>query len=98
MRTQLAASPRDRETPWAPAARLMGRSLPLSSLQRVAGAPDVSVAWLVRDDENHTGEAECEGSTEELLGLVRDLPPEELRHVLGLVKAARSYLVGRRDD
>lgn len=74
------------------------KSLSLSSLQRVAGALDVSVAWLVRDEENDTGEAECEGLTEELLGLVRDLPPEELRHVLELVKTARSYLDGQRDN
>ncbi|HJN18112.1 MAG TPA: helix-turn-helix transcriptional regulator [Armatimonadota bacterium] len=69
------------------------KSLSLNSLSRVAEALDVSIAWLVRDRLSETGEAECEGLTEELLALVRDLPPEELRHVLGLVRAALSYLV-----
>ncbi len=73
------------------------KSVSLNSLQRVAGALEVSIAWLVREEQNATGEAECEGLTEELLALARDLPPEELRHVLGLVKAARSYLAGRQD-
>ncbi len=56
-------------------------------LSPVAEALDVTIAWLVRDEQNETGEAECEGLTEELLGLVRDLRPEELRHVLELVRA-----------
>ena len=42
-----------------------------------------------------TGEAECEGLVEELLGLVGDLLPDELRHVLELVKTVRSYLKTR---
>ena len=69
------------------------KSLSLTSLARVAAALGVGVAWLVREEDSETGHADCEGLIEELRGLVKDLPPEELRHVLGLVKAARSYLV-----
>lgn len=72
------------------------RGQPLNSLQGVAGALCVSVAWLVLDEESDTGEAECEGLAEELRAFVQDLLPEELRHVLGLEKTARSYLVSRR--
>ena len=72
------------------------KSLSLTSLTRVAAALGIEVAWLLREEESETGSAECEGPIEELRGLVKDLPPEELRHVLGLVKAARSYLTARR--
>ena len=72
------------------------KSLSLTSLSRVAAALDVEVAWLLRTEDGETGNAECEGLIEELRASVRDLPPDELRHVLGLVKAARAYLVSRR--
>jgi len=70
------------------------KSLSLKSLSRVAEALEVDLAWLVRPAESETGVAECEGLVEELIGTVRDLPAEELRHVLVLVKAARAYLTG----
>jgi len=72
------------------------KSLSLKSLVRVAEALGVDVAYVVRQGESATGEAECEGLVEELRAVVRDLPPAELRHVLELVRAARSYLVGRQ--
>ena len=72
------------------------KSLSLKSLVRVAEALDVDVAYLVRQSESETGEAECEGLIEELRAVVADLPPDQLRHVLELVKVARSYLVGRQ--
>jgi transcriptional regulator with XRE-family HTH domain len=72
------------------------KSLSLRSLVRVAEALGVDVAWLVRQSESATGEAECEGLIEELRAVVADLPPGELRHVLELVRAARPYLVGRQ--
>ena len=71
------------------------KSLSLNSLSRVAEALGVDLAHLVRRQESETGEAECEGQIEEFLSLVRDLPPEESRHVLELVRAARSYLADR---
>ena len=71
------------------------KSLSLKSLARVAEALEVDLAWLVRGEASQTGEAECEGLVEELLGLVGDLLPDELRHVLELVKTVRSYLKTR---
>ena len=67
------------------------KSLSLNSLARVAQALEVDLAWLVRQEESETGEPESEELLEELLGLVRDLPPKELRHILQLVKVGRSY-------
>ena len=72
------------------------KSLSLNSLSRVSEALDVDIADLVRQRESKTGQAECERLIEELLGVVNDLQPEELGHVLGLVEAARGYMVGRR--
>lgn len=74
------------------------KSLSLKSLVRVADALEVDLAWLVRGEGSATGEAECGGLMEELLGQARDLPPEELRHVLEVVKTVKSYLVGHRRD
>jgi transcriptional regulator with XRE-family HTH domain len=71
------------------------KSLSLKSLARVADALGADLTWLVRQRESETGQAESEGLVEELIGLVRDLQPDELRHVVELVKTARSYLVGQ---
>ena len=71
------------------------KCLSLKSLARVAEALDVDLAWLVRRQESETGQAESEGLVEELIGLVRDLQPDELRHAMALVEVARSYLVGQ---
>jgi len=71
------------------------KGLSLKSLNGVAEALGVDVAWLARQNESDIGGAECEGLVEERRGLVGDLPPDELRHVLGLVRAARSYFVAR---
>ncbi len=72
------------------------KSLSLKSLARVADALGADLAWLVRQQESETGQAESEGLLEELIGLMKDLRPDELRHVLELVGVARSYLVGQR--
>jgi len=71
------------------------KSLSLKSLARVAEALEIDLAWLVRSAQSKTGAAECEGTVEELLGLVGDLPPDELRHVLEFVRTARRYLCSR---
>lgn len=68
------------------------KSLSLKSLSRVAQALGVDVAWLVREEESRTGEPESEELIEELVDLLRDLRPEELRHIVRLVEVAASYL------
>ena len=68
------------------------KSLSLKSLARVADALGVDLAWLVRRQESETGQAQSEGLVEELIGLVGDLQPDGLRHIVELVKAAKSYL------
>ena len=72
------------------------KSLSLKSLARVADALGVDLAWLVRQQQSETGQAESEGLVEELIGLVRDLRPDDLRHVIELVAAAKSYIAGQR--
>ena len=67
-------------------------SLSLKSLARVAGALEVDLGWLVRQDETQTGRSESAELLEDLLGLLRQMGPRELRHVIDLVKAAQGYL------
>ena len=71
------------------------KSLSLNSLARIAQALEVDLAWLVRGQETTAGTTETERLAEELLGLVRDLPAEELQHVLELVRTSRSYMKPR---
>jgi transcriptional regulator with XRE-family HTH domain len=73
------------------------KSLSLNSLARVADALGVDLAWLVRQRESETGQAESEGLLEELIGLVRDLQPDELRHVVEILKVVKAYLSGQRN-
>ena len=71
------------------------KSLSLNSLARVAKALDVDLGWLVRQAEGKTGEPETEELIEDMLSEMRELRPTELKHVLELVRAAKSYMRGR---
>jgi len=73
------------------------KALSLNSLARVAQALGVELAWLVREGETRAGTAETEGLAEELLGLVRDLSADDLRHVVEVVKTTKSYVRPRGD-
>ncbi len=71
------------------------RSLSLNSLSRVAAALEVELAWLVRPEETESGAA-GEGLIEELLGLLRDLPERDLRHMVDLARLEKAYLARGR--
>ena len=68
------------------------KSLSLRSLSRIAEALGVDIAWLVRPKGSSSGHPESEELLEKLLVLVRDLPTEDLRHIVELVQVTRSYL------
>ena len=67
------------------------RSLSLNSLARVAAALDVELASLVRPAESEDG-AEAEALIEELLTMVRGLPPDDLRGVVELTRLHLDHL------
>ena len=69
------------------------KSLSLKSLSRVAQALGVELSWLVRQEETESGRPESEELVEKLLTLVRDLPTEDLGHVVELVELEGAYLV-----